>query len=185
MKFEGESKLEGLSVEDTWLFLSDPVSIQETIPGCRLVTKIDREGLGFDELEEMARNRTVEEHPLPVADRETVEERALDQGTTYGVHLEIGVTGLNTTVGAFLNVDERRFPQMTASGNGIIGDYPFEVSTRFRVHEKDRFTEVQWRLEPDVSGSLFEWGSMLASPIFKRVVNRFFNRVEQQFTKNR
>jgi carbon monoxide dehydrogenase subunit G len=183
--FEGESTLDHLSVEDAWLILADPVSIQQTIPGCKLITKIDPETVDFEELGNMADDHVVEADPLPEDDHETVENRALEPGETYGVYMEIGVAGLNLSVGAFIYVDEREFPRMKASGEGIIGDYSFEMDTGIEVSERNGQTVVKWWLQPDISGSLFKWGSKLANPIFKRVVNRFFNRIEEIFDENR
>lgn len=184
MDFKGETVLEHLSVDDAWLTLTDPVSIQQTIPGCKLITEVDPETIDFDELQKMARGHSVEAEPLPLDDRETVEKRALKKGRTYGVYLEIGVAGMNFSVGAFVDVEERSFPRMEATGEGIIGDYSFEMETGIEVSEANGMARVEWWLKPDISGSLFKWGSRLASPIFKKVVNRFFQRIESKFEEN-
>lgn len=184
MDFEGEAQLDNLSVEDAWLILADPVSIQNTIPGCKLITKIDPDEVDFEELGRMANKRTIEAEPLPKDDRETVEERALTEGETYGVYMEIGVAGMNLSVGAFIYVEDRSYPRMEASGEGIIGDYSFEMDTGIEVSESGGRASVKWWLDPDISGSLFKWGSKLANPIFTRVVNRFFQRIESIFEEN-
>jgi hypothetical protein len=184
LDFEGQSTLEHLTVEDAWLLLADPVSIQETIPGCKLITKIDPETVDFEELGKMVKDHSYDAKPLPLDDRETVEERALTEGETYGVYMEIGVAGMNLSVGAFIYVEEREFPTMRATGEGIIGDYSFEMETGIEVSEENGQTVVDWWLDPDISGSLFKWGSKLANPIFTRVVNRFFHRIEDIFQEN-
>lgn len=182
MDFEGETVLEHLDVKDAWLILADPVSIQKTIPGCQLITSIDPDEVDFEELGKIAKRRDVDSEPLPKDSHETVEERALTEGETYGVYMEIGVAGLNLSVGAFIYVDKREYPRMEASGEGIIGDYSFEMDTGIEVEEVNGGkTKVKWWLTPEISGSLFKWGSKLANPIFKRVVNRFFQRVEGIF----
>lgn len=185
MDFSGETVLDHLGVEDAWLMLADPVSIQKTIPGCKLIKKIDPDEVDFEELGRLAQDHTIDGEPLPLDDRDVVEERALTEGETYGVYMEIGVAGMNMNVGAFIYVDDREFPRMEASGEGIIGDYSFELDTGIEVSETNGKTKVEWWLTPEISGSLFKWGSRLANPIFSKVVGRFFRRIESLFEDNK
>ncbi len=185
MDFSGETVLEHLGVEDAWLMLADPVSIQKTIPGCKLIRKIDPDVVDFEELGRIAEDHTINRQPLPLDDRETVEARVFTEGETYGVFMEIGVAGMNMNVGAFIDIDKRDYPRMEATGEGIIGQYSFELETGIEVSETDGKTRVEWWLTPEISGSLFKWGSRLANPIFSKVVSRFFRRIESMFEDNK
>lgn len=185
MEFSGESELENVSTDEAWLTLADPVAIQRTIPGCKIISKLDDGELNKDELKRLADQADPEAEPLPIADRAIVESRTLTEGDSYGVFMEIGVAGLNLSIAARIDVLEREYPVMRAHGEGDIGDYTFEMETGIEVTERRGVTVVEWWLEPDISGSLFRWGSKLAQPIFSRVVGRFFNRIEELFQKNR
>lgn len=185
MEFNGESELEHLTSEEAWMTLADPVAIQKTIPGCKVIVKLEDDELDPEELERLADEQEVHQDPLPLDDKETVEERTLTEGESYGVYMEVGVAGMNMSIASRIDVIEREFPVMRAHGSGDIGDYTFDMETGIEIEERTDKTVVKWWLEPEISGSLFRWGSKLAQPIFNRVVNRFFNRIENLFEANR
>ncbi|MFB6345579.1 MAG: CoxG family protein [bacterium] len=185
MEFSGEEALDHLTVEEAWMTLADPVAIQQTIPGCKIIVKLENDELDPEEFKRKADEKALNEDPLPKSDKETVQERTLNEGDSYGVYMEVGVAGLNLSIASRIDVLEREFPSMKAHGEGDIGDYTFEMETGIEVEERDGGSLVKWYLEPDISGSLFRWGSKLAQPIFSRVVGRFFNRIETLFQKNR
>lgn len=185
MEFSGESELKHLSVDEAWMTLADPVAIQKTIPGCKLIAKLEDDELDPDKLKRLSDQRDLDEDPLPLEDEETVRGRTLTEGDSYGVYMEVGVAGLNLSIASRIDVLERDFPTMRAHGEGDIGDYTFEMETGITVRERNGKAVVEWWLEPDISGSLFRWGSKLAQPIFSRVVGRFFNRIENLFQANK
>ncbi|NIS34305.1 MAG: carbon monoxide dehydrogenase, partial [Actinobacteria bacterium] len=41
MEFNGTFELEGVTEEEAWLALSDPVLIRQALPGCQFLTKVD------------------------------------------------------------------------------------------------------------------------------------------------
>lgn len=181
MEFSGQSELSSVPVDDAWLMLADPIAIQQFIPGCKLITPITDEEFNLDTLEQMADEQSSDETILPEADRETVQRRCLQENQSYGVFLQVGFTGLNFRIKAKLSVEDRKFPKMVARGGGGFGDYDFQMRTGVELTEVDSGSRVDWWLETDVSGQVFRWGSKLAKPIFKRAVNRFFNRIEDRF----
>jgi carbon monoxide dehydrogenase subunit G len=184
LEFSGETELEGVEVRDIWLLLADPVAIRQTIPGCELIIPIEDDDLDVDDLEEQIDQVDEDELTLPHIDREVVEKRCFQEGETYGVYMNVGVAGLNLDIRAKLDIVEREFPKMVARGGGGLGDYTFEMDTAVEISETQNGSKVKWSLDPEVSGSIFKWGSRLATPIFRRVVNRFFGRIEKLFKES-
>nr|WP_209438501.1 hypothetical protein [Natronococcus sp. JC468] len=86
MKFSGTFKLNDTTTEEVWLALSDPIMIENALPGCQFLVEVEDTDVDFDALREEHGDRDVE----PTSDPETIAERAFEQGNHYA-----GVIGIS------------------------------------------------------------------------------------------
>jgi carbon monoxide dehydrogenase subunit G len=176
MEFSGTFELEGASAEEVWRGLSDPVMIREALPGCQFLTQVDGDGdVDFDALREQAGSEGE-----PTLDPDVVAERAFEDGGRYAALVEIGVGSIKPAFETVVTIDERAFPEMSASGEGEAGDSSFEMDSWMHLEERDDGTGVDWSTEADVFGRIANMGQRMINPVANRVVKRFFDRVEEQ-----
>ncbi|TYT62552.1 CoxG family protein [Natrialba swarupiae] len=179
MEFDGEFTLEGVTSEEVWLALSDPVMIKNALPGCKFLTEIEGEP-DFDELEAEA---TDDDPPtLPEADPEEVADRAFVEGGRYATLVQMNVGGVNPRFETVVSIDSREFPRMDASATGSASDSSFEMDSGMTLVETDGGVTVEWWAETDVFGRVAQMGQRVISPVAKRVINRFFNQIESNLS---
>jgi carbon monoxide dehydrogenase subunit G len=181
MEFDGTFSLSGVTTEEVWLALSDPVMIKKALPGCQFLTKVDDpDDVDFDALEEAADD---EDPPtLPEADPETVAERGLVEGGHYAALVQVGVGSVKPRFETVVTIDRRDFPEMDASGKGSASDSSFEMDSGMTLVETDDGVDVEWWTEADVFGRVAQMGQRVINPVANRVVGRFFKQVQSQLT---
>ncbi|MFC3477918.1 CoxG family protein [Halobacterium litoreum] len=176
MEFNGTFELEDTTAEEVWLALSDPALVAEALPGCEFLVRVDDGDVDFDALREEYADR---EREL-TADADVIEERAFEEGATYAALVQISVGPVNPTFETVVTIDEREFPEMSASGEGSSGDSSFEMSSSMALSETDDGVAVDWNTEADVFGRVAQMGQRVVNPVANRVVKRFFSSVQQQ-----
>lgn len=180
MKFNGKFELEGVTTEEVWMALSDPVMIEHSLPGCQyLVSVDDPENVNFDDF---GNDDSTEELPmLPEAEPSIVADRALQEGETYAALVEIGVGSVKPSFKSLVTIDEREFPKMDASGKGNDSSNSFEMNSGMELFQTgDDAVTVEWWAEAKVFGRLAQMGQRVIDPVANRVVNRFFTQLENQ-----
>ncbi|RQG89028.1 carbon monoxide dehydrogenase [Natrarchaeobius halalkaliphilus] len=176
MRFDGTFELGDVSTEAVWLVLSDPVMIEQALPGCEFLLEVDDDA-NFDELRERA--EATEEKPptLPEATPEAVGERAFEEGETYAALMELGVGGVKPSFETTVTIAEREFPRMATTGNGSAANSSFEMSAWMELEEIDDGVAVEWEAEADVFGKIAQLGGRVINPVANRIVNQFFEDV--------
>lgn len=178
MEFSGTASIEGVSPEEAWLALSDPVLIEQALPGCQFLVHVEGEDVDFDAL---AADAPDENPPtLPEADPEDIAERAFEEGERYAALMELSVGSVNPSFETVVTIEEREFPVMNASGEGSAASSSFEMASGMELVETDGGVDVEWWAEADVFGRIAQMGQRVISPVANRVVGRFFDRIEDQ-----
>ena len=180
MEFDGTVSIEGVTPDEVWLALSDPVMIKQALPGCQFLVAVDEDDPDFDALAESA----PEEDPptLPEASPEDIAERAFVEGGRYAALMEISVGSVSPSFETVVTIDEREFPKMLASGEGSAANSSFEMSSWMELNETDDGVDVEWGAEADVFGRIAQMGQRVINPVANRVVGRFFDSIEQQIS---
>lgn len=176
MEFNGTFELEDTTREEVWLALSDPVLVEESLPGCEFLVRVDDDDVDFDALREQHAGRDVE----PTADPDAIAERAFEVGERYAALVQISVGPVNPTFETVVTVDRREFPEMSASGEGSSGDSAFEMSSSMTLSEAEDGVSVEWATQADVFGRVAQMGQRVVNPVANQVVKRFFSSVQQQ-----
>jgi carbon monoxide dehydrogenase subunit G len=178
MEFSGTFELEGTTVDEVWLALSDPVLIEESLPGCRFLVRVDDPDPDFDALREETADREVE----LTGDPEVIAERAFEEGGHYAALMQISVGPVNPTFETVVTIDHREYPEMSASGEGSSGDSSFEMSSGMALSgsEDGDGVAVEWETEADVFGKVAQMGQRVVNPVANRVVKRFFSSVQER-----
>lgn len=178
MNFDGTFEIEDVTTEEAWIGLSDPVLIEEALPGCEFLIAVDEGDVDFDELRERAGGETPS--TLPDADPEDVAERAFEEGGRYAALVEIGVGSVKPSFETVITIDHREFPDMSASGEGNASNSSFKLDAGMHLAETDDGVAVEWEAHTDVFGRIAQMGQRLINPVANRVVNQFFGNVESQ-----
>lgn len=173
MEFDGEFELADVTAEEAWAFLSDPVAIQEALPGCKFLAHVPDEDFNFDEYEPPEDVAT-----LPEADPETVVARAFEEGETYAALMQVGAGSVKPQFETRVTIDEREYPYMEASGGGDASSSSFEVVSWMEIAETETGALVSWGAEADVSGRVAQLGNRVIDPVADKVVTDFFGNVE-------
>ena len=181
MEFSGTFELEETTVDEVWLALSDPVLIEESLPGCQFLVRVDDTDPDFDELRERTADRDVE----PTGDPEVIASRAFEEGDHYAALMQISVGPVNPTFETVVTIDEREYPEMSASGEGSSSNSSFEMASEMSLSEADDGVAVDWRTEADVFGKVAQMGQRVVNPVANRVVKRFFSSVQEQLNEHR
>lgn len=184
MEFNGTFELEGVTEEEAWLALSDPIMIRRALPGCQFLTAVDDpDDVDFDALAETATPDDELPPVLPEADPETVADRAFGTGETYAAVMEVGVGSVKPTFRTLVTIESRDFPEMVASGEGSASSSSFEMRSGMTLSESDTGVTIEWWSESDVFGRVAQMGQRVLNPVANQVVNRFFKRVQDQLSE--
>ena len=182
MEFDGTFGLDDVTTEEVWLALSDPVMIENALPGCQFLVEVDDpDDVDFEALEEAAAD---EENPptLPEADPEDVAERGLVEGGHYAALVQVGVGSVKPRFETVVTIDRREFPEMDASGQGSASDSSFEMDSGMTLVETENGVDVEWWTEADVFGRVAQMGQRVIHPVANRVVGRFFKQVQKELS---
>jgi len=176
MQFSGTFELSDTTVEEVWLALSDPVLIEQSLPGCQFLVEVEDTDADFDALREETEGREAE----LTGDPDVIAGRAFEEGKHYAALMQISVGPVNPTFETVVTIDDREYPAMSASGEGSSGDSSFEMSSGMTLAEADDGVEVEWETEADVFGRVAQMGQRVVNPVANRVVKRFFSSVEER-----
>lgn len=174
MEFQGDFELDGVSPEEAWIVLSDPVAVSRALQGCRYITEED-ESFNFDTYEPDDDVET-----LPDADPDVVADRAFEAGKRYAALVQVGVGSVKPRFESHVNIDEREFPRMVASGSGSASSSTFTMTSGMEISETETGSKVDWWVETDVSGRIAQMGSRVLKPVANKVVSDFFGNIESQ-----
>ena len=176
MEFSGTFELEDATVEEVWLALSDPVLVEESLPGCQFLVEVDGTDPDFDALREETADRDAE----LTGDPEVIAERAFEEGDHYAALMQISVGPVNPTFETVVTIDERDYPEMSAVGEGSSSNSSFEMSSEMTLSEATDGVAVAWETEADVFGKVAQMGQRVVNPVANRVVKRFFSSVQDK-----
>ena len=176
MEFSGTFELEDTTVDEVWLALSDPVMIENALPGCEFLVPVDDEDVDFDALRDEYEDRDVE----PTSDPEVIAERAFEEGQTYATVIGISIGPVNPTFETVVTIDHREQPEMDASGEGSAGNSSFEMNAWMDLGETDDGVAVDWGAEAEVFGRIASMGQRVINPAANQVVKRFFSSVQAE-----
>lgn len=181
MHFEGSFELEGMTLEEVWLGLSDPVLIATVLPGCQFLEPVDDPGnVDFETLADRAADVDQTPETLPEADPDDVAARAFEAGEHYAARMQVGIGSIKPTFDTVVTIAERDLPAMRATGEGHSSDSSFELDSWMTLSETDDGVEIEWEADTDVFGRIARMGQRLLSPVANRLVNRFFKDVEER-----
>ena len=178
MEFSGTFELENTTVDEVWLALSDPVLIEESLPGCQFLVEVEDTDVDFDDLRERTADRDVE----PTSDTDVIAERAFEEGGHYAALMQISVGPVNPTFETVVTIDHREYPEMSAAGEGSSGNSSFEMSSGMVLAESEDGdgVAVEWTTEAEVFGKVAQMGQRVISPVANRVVKRLFSSVQSR-----
>jgi len=176
MEFSGTFELEGTTVDEVWLALSDPVLIEQSLPGCQFLVRVGDPDADFDALREETADREVELS----GDPEVIADRAFEQGAHYAALMQISVGPVNPTFETVVTIDHRDYPEMAAVGEGASSNSSFEMASGMTLSETEDGVTVEWETEADVFGKVAQMGQRVVNPVANRVVKRFFSSVQEQ-----
>lgn len=176
MEFSGDFELDGVSPEDAWVVLSDPIAVRDALKGCRYITPMD-DDFDFDAYE------PEEDVPtLPDADAEVVAERAFQEGVTYATLLQIGVGSVKPRFETTVTIDEREYPRMVATGSGSASGSSFEMESWMEIDGTEDGSLVTWGTEANVTGRIAQLGGRVLNPVANKIVGNFFSNIQQKMT---
>ncbi|WP_372909556.1 CoxG family protein [Salinigranum sp.] len=175
MEFSGEFELEGVSPEDAWIVLSDPIAVRDALKGCRYITRIEDGDFNFDEYEPEEDIET-----LPDADPDVVAERAFVEGGVYAALMQVGVGSVKPRFETRVTIQEREFPHMVATGGGDASNSSFEMESWMDIEETETGSVVKWGTQADVSGRIAQLGGRVMNPVADKIVSNFFKNIQKQ-----
>ncbi|MFB6187032.1 MAG: CoxG family protein [Halobacteriaceae archaeon] len=176
MEFNGSFELDDVNPDDAWIMLSDPIAVRSALRGCKFITEMD-EDFSFDEYEPEENVAT-----LPEADPDVVAKRVFEEGKTYAALLQVGVGSVKPRFESRITIDERdeENRHMVATGRGNASNSRFEMESWMTVNEMEGGSEVEWGAEANISGRIAQLGGRVINPVADKIVNDFFNNVEDQ-----
>ncbi|WP_380675670.1 CoxG family protein [Salinigranum sp. GCM10025319] len=178
MEFSGEFELDGVSPEDAWIVLSDPIAVRDALKGCRYITRIDDDDdFNFDDYEPEEDIET-----LPDADPEVVAARAFEEGGVYAALMQVGVGSVKPRFETRVTIKERAFPHMVATGGGDASNSSFEMESWMDIEETEDGSIVKWGTEANVSGRIAQLGGRVMNPVADKIVSNFFKSIQKQMT---
>ena len=177
MEFSGEFEMDGVSPEDAWIVLSDPIAVRDALKGCRYITRIDDDDFNFDDYEPEEDIET-----LPDADPEAVAARAFEEGGVYAALMQVGVGSVKPRFETRVTIKEREFPRMVATGGGDASNSSFEMESWMDIEETEDGSTVKWGTEADVSGRIAQLGGRVMNPVADKIVSNFFKNIQKQMT---
>lgn len=175
MEFSGTFELEETTIDEVWLALSDPVLIEQSLPGCQFLLEVDDTDVDFDELREETADRDVELSGDPAV----ISERAFREGQHYAALMEISVGPVSPSFETVVMIETYDRPQITATGEGKSANSSFEMRSGMTLSETDDGVAVDWETEADVFGKIAQIGQRMINPVANRVIKRFFTSVQE------
>lgn len=170
MRLDGRFRLDGISVDAAWLALSDPYLQETTLPGCQAVERISgTQPADFSSIRPMAEAQPVLDDVTPAA----VRDRSFAEGDRYATRVEVGIGPATHRFDAIVEIEEREFPVMRATGRGVDEDGSFPVDAGMELTERSEAVEVAWWLSADVGARLGLVGSAVVEPVAERFVSRY------------
>jgi carbon monoxide dehydrogenase subunit G len=176
MEFSGTSTIDGATADNTWLILSDPVAIAEVVPGCKFIAPAE-------DVADASSYTPPSLATFPDATAEEIEARAFVPGHDYVAVLQVGVGSIKPTFETTITIDEREYPVMRASGKGQGGDSAFSMESRMEMSETPTGVEIEWYADVDISGRLAQMGGTVLNPVADRLVNKFFDQMEDRMRR--
>jgi hypothetical protein len=176
MEFSGEFELDGVSADDAWVMLSDPIAVRNALKGCKYITPLTDE-FSFDDYEPEAGVET-----LPEADPEDVLGRAFEEGRTYAALMQVGVGSVKPRFETKIDITNRdgETHRMDAAGSGSASDSTFEMNSWMAIEDTDAGSLVEWGAETDISGRIAQLGGRVINPVANKIVSNFFGNIEEQ-----
>ncbi len=177
MRLDGRFRLDGISIDAAWLALSDPHVQETTLPGCRAVERLNGEQtVDFSSIRPMAQGHPVLEDVAP----EAVRDRRFAEGDRYATRVEVGIGPITHRFDVIIEIDEREFPVMRATGRGLDEDGSFVVDAGMELTERSEAVDVAWWLSADVGDRLGLVGSAVLDPVADRFVSRYASNLESE-----
>lgn len=178
MRLDGRFALEGISLDEAWLALSDPHVQETTLPGCRAVAERNgTDSIDFDTIRPLADGSPV----LAGTDPAAVRDRALTEGDRYATRVEVGIGPATHRFDAVVEIVERAFPVMRATGRGLDDDGAFAVEAGMELSERSDAVDVAWWLSADVGDRVGRVGAALLDPVADRFVARYVTNLSTEF----
>jgi len=179
MEFSGEFELDGVSPEDAWVTLSDPVAVRDALKGCRYITPMT-DDFSFDDYEADEDLQT-----LPEADPDEVADRAFVAGRTYAALMQVGVGSVKPRFETQVTIESRDGEEfeMVATGSGNASSSTFEMESWMDIDGTEDGSLVEWGAEADVSGRVAQLGGRVIDPVADKIVTDFFSAIEDQMTE--
>jgi carbon monoxide dehydrogenase subunit G len=181
MEFNDSFEIEDIEIDDVWAALSDPVTVRNSLPGCRCLVEVaDGEEVDFDGLLEASTDST-EPDSYDAEDRES---RQFVEGSTYAAVVTVSIGPVDPRFDTLVTIDEREFPSMRASGEGSTGDSSFEMDSYMTLEETETGVSVDWQASVDIMGRLAQMGQRMLTPAANRVVKKFFTDIEAELAES-
>lgn len=174
MRLDGRFRLDGVSIDVAWSALSDPHVQETTLPGCEAVERLDgHRDVDVSSIQPIAGSEPV----LAGETLESIHERALDEGDRWATRVEVGLGPATHRFDAIVEIVERDFPVMRATGRGIDEDGSFGVRAGMELSDRTAGVDVAWWLSADVGNRLGPIGSSLLDPVADRFVSRYATNI--------
>jgi hypothetical protein len=123
---------------------------------------------------------------LPDADADEVADRAFVADQQYAALMQVGVGSVKPRFETTVTITERDGDEYTmlASGGGDSSSSSFNMNSGMKIHELEsgEGSRIEWWTEADISGRIAQLGSRVIKPVSDKIVNNFFNNIEQQMT---
>lgn len=179
MEFNGTFELEDTTVDEVWLAMSDPVLIEQSLPGCQFLVEVDDTEVDFDKLREETEDRDV----AISGDPDVIADRAFKEGHHYAALMEISVGPVSPSFETVVTIETHERPQVTASGEGTSANSSFEMQSGMTLSESDNGVIVDWETEADVFGKIAQIGQRMINPVANRIIKRFFTSVQEDINE--
>ena len=182
MEFNGTFEIEGVTSEEVWLALSDPILLRNAAPGCQVLHKVEGDTVDFASLRDDTDASSEDLPTLPEADPEEIADRAFEAGDRYAALVEISVGSVKPSFESVVTIDEKSFPTMRASGEGNDPSSSFEMESWMTLEDTEDGVQITWGAEADVFGRIAQMGQRVVNPVAHRVANQFFANVEAEIS---
>lgn len=170
MRLDGRFRLDGISTDSAWMALSDPHVQESTLPGCLAIERLNGDQTAdFSSIRPLADTQPVLDDVPP----EAVRDRALVEGDRYATRVEVGIGPATHRFDAIVEIEEREFPVMRATGRGVDEDGSFSIKAGMELTQRADDVEVAWWLSADVGDRLGMVGSTLLDPVADQFVTRY------------
>lgn len=178
MELNGEVELDGVSPGDAWLVCSDPVTMEEAIPGCEFMAPA-REAGTIDTAGQGTGDSIASTAPEDRA------ARTFEEGDEYVAVIRAGTGSIKPRFESEIRITECEFPRMSAHVDGAGGDSAFSMATDVEFVETNTGVTIGWHSEVDISGRLAQMDTSVLTLVSETLVDRFFDQLEQDLAGTR